>query len=84
MKSLTRPDQAALIAMAGISRHPRWGDLDRWVSQEIDATMERLLNSLDQLETARLQGRAQALKAFREAVRTAPDVLVKQGTPVPL
>lgn len=84
MKSLTQASPEALIGLASLSRHPRWADAMGYVERELEAVQERLLTSLDPHETARLQGRALALKAFQETVLRAPDTLAKLGTKVPL
>lgn len=84
MKPLTQPSVEALIALAAIGRHPRADDIRKWLHQEITSLTQRLITSVDQLETARLQGRVQALQSFSETWASADVVLSKQGTKVPL
>ena len=77
------PDEA-LAAMAQAHAQPRWRDIDKALSEEIQAVFQRMLGSHDTAILHEMRGRARALQEFQAAVREARESLASRGIQAPL
>ena len=76
---LTSLTPAALVALTGFSRQPRWSDVDKLIAAEIEAWTLRLFHAQDLRQIGECQGRVLALQDLQLVVRNAPETMEKLG-----
>lgn len=73
---LTRPTEREILALARVFRSEDGDVLVGWLGRALNEVMERLV-SADVDAFRKLQGRAESIKDFVEALESAPDLVVK-------
>lgn len=63
--------------MHALVHQTAWEDVRQMLEQELDETVDRLLNTLDTNAVHELRGRARALTEFLEVARTTKETLEK-------
>lgn len=81
---MTKPSPEALVALAIISKHPKWGEVNKYIEASINSLLEVLVENRDDVELHRTQGAVKALKSFQRQVREASDAMEKRGLQAPL
>lgn len=76
---LTKLSERQLKALASLSRLPQWQAVNEVFSEELQATLKRMVDTPDIRELHVLQGRAKVLTELQLAVSDAPNQLKRRG-----
>ena len=76
---LTKPSTQALRGLYSLSRQPAWGDISKYLNDELTKTYEHMATARDDATVRQMQGRAQFVQEFQALVRDVPSLMEKLG-----
>ncbi len=76
---LSRPSSEALRALVQLRVIPAWADVLKMLEEELDRTLELLVERQDEPGMRQLQGRARLLQEIRQLAEDAPRLLAAPG-----
>lgn len=76
---LSKPTVQALQGLAALSKQNHWRAIESLITEELNATLTRMIDTPDERDLRQLQGRAKLLKEIQQLVHNAPDELKRRG-----